>query len=104
MPTVNRIKKTAQQAVQRRRTQKIDAYQYVKKDEDDLTPATRENLSLDDLKKTWMSKKGSPTLFISDVQKTNIDELRRKIYAGERKIHIKRYPYNDFLYPDPDKL
>ena len=83
---------------------KIDAYSYVKKDEDDLTPATIENLSLDDLKKTWMGKSTIPTLFISALEKQNIDEFRRVIYEEVKKIHIKRYPYNNFLFLNPEDI
>jgi GTP-binding protein HflX len=77
---------------------KIDAYTFVEKEEDDLTPATKENLSLDDLKLTWMGKSEHPTIFISAVNKENIDEFRKTIYEEVKKIHIKRYPYNNFLY------
>jgi len=78
---------------------KTDIFSYDKKDEDDLTPATKENYSLDDLKKTWMaSDKFSKTVFISARLKENIDELKIIIYNEVRKIHVKRYPYDDFLY------
>jgi len=77
---------------------KIDAYTYVKKDEDDLSPDSKENISLDDLKNTWMGKSELPTLFISAVKKKNIDEFRKTIYEEVKKIHIKRYPYNNFLF------
>jgi len=77
---------------------KIDAYTYVQKEEDDLTPPTRENLSLDDLRQTWMAKTEAPSLFISAVEKENIEELRRTIYEEVKRIHIKRYPYNNFLF------
>ena len=77
---------------------KIDAYTFVKKDADDLTPPTRENLSLEDLKKTWMARSDARSLFISAIQKKNIDELRKTIYDEVKKIHIKRYPYNNFLF------
>ena len=77
---------------------KIDAYTYVKKEEDDLTPPTRENMSLDELKKTWMARTDSPSLFISAIRKENIEELRRTIYEEVKRIHIKRYPYNNFLF------
>ena len=83
---------------------KIDAYRYTQKEEDDLTPATRENLSLKDLKKSWMGKTVEPTLFISATEKENIDELRRVIYEKVKKIHVTRYPYNNFLYMDTDHL
>ena len=77
---------------------KIDAYTFVKKDADDLTPPTRENLSLEDLKRTWMARSDARSLFISAIQKKNIDELRKTIYDEVKKIHIKRYPYNNFLF------
>jgi GTP-binding protein HflX len=79
---------------------KIDAYTFTQKDEDDLTPATKENLSLDDLKKTWLAKAHTPTLFISAKKKQNIEEFKKVLYDEVRKIHIVRYPYNDFLYED----
>lgn len=85
---------------------KIDAFTYVARDEYDLTPAQRENFSLDDLKKTWMaSDKYSKTIFFSAKTRENLDEFRRIIYEEVRKIHITRYPYNDFLYEaDPQSL
>jgi len=83
---------------------KIDAYTFVQKDEDDLTPVTWENISLEDLKKTWMGKTGSPVLFISATEKENVDELRKMLYEEVKKIHMKRYPYNNFLYADPDSI
>ena len=83
---------------------KIDAYTFVQKDEDDLTPVTWENISLHDLKKTWMGKTESPVLFISATEKENVDELRKMIYKEVKKIHMKRYPYNNFLYADPDSI
>lgn len=73
---------------------KIDAYQYVEKEADDLTPATRENLSLEDLKRTWMASAHYPTLFISAVEKINIEEFRQVLYEEVRKIHVSIYPYN----------
>ncbi len=77
---------------------KIDAYTFTPKDADDLTPATRENLSLPDLMKTWMAKLGRDCLFISAAQRTNIDELKRTLYARVRELHVQKYPYNDFLF------
>jgi len=78
---------------------KMDAFSYTVKDEDDLTPAVKENLSLSDLKNTWMAAdKNHPTVFISAKKKENIEEFRRLLYDEVKKIHIKRYPYNDFLY------
>ncbi len=76
---------------------KVDAFTYTKKDDDDLTPATRENTSLDDLKKTWMAK-DRKCIFISAREKTNFDELRQTVYSEVRRIHTQRFPYNDFLY------
>lgn len=78
---------------------KIDAFSYVKKDEFDLTPVERENYSLPDLKKTWMaSDKNHRSVFISARTKENIEELRELLYREVRKIHVQRYPYNEFLF------
>lgn len=77
---------------------KIDAYTYVEKEEDDLTPMSRENYSLDYWKKTWMSKDHMPALFISAREKTYIKELRELLYEEVKKIHAIRYPYNQYLY------
>lgn len=77
---------------------KIDAYTFVEKEADDLTPVTRENLSLEYLKATWMAKSNVPSIFISATQKENIDELKSRLYEEVKKIHIQRYPYNHFLY------
>jgi GTP-binding protein HflX len=78
---------------------KTDAFSYERKEKDDLTPATRENYSLEDLRKTWMaSDKHSKTVFISAKMKENIDELKGILYTEVRKIHVRRYPYDDFLY------
>ncbi len=78
---------------------KIDAYRWTPQDEDDLTEPTRENLSLDDLKRTWMAKMQGDCLFISAREKKNIDELRSVLYSRIRELHVQKYPYNDFLYP-----
>jgi len=78
---------------------KIDAFSYSLKDEDDLTPVLKENYSLPDLKKSWMaSDKNHRTVFISAKTKENVEELRKLLYEEVKKIHIKRYPFNDFLY------
>ena len=77
---------------------KIDAYTYVKKDEDDLTETTQENWSLDDLKGSWMSKMGEDCIFISATKKDNIDELRDLLYERAKAVHITRYPYDKLLY------
>jgi GTP-binding protein HflX len=79
---------------------KIDAYTWTRKPDDDLAPSTRENISLDELKRTWISKKGTYTIFISAKQKINIDEFRALLYTMVREIHVTRYPYDNFLYPD----
>ena len=76
---------------------KTDAYSYIKKDEDDLTPSTRENLSLDDHIKDW-TRSHPGSLFISALKKSNIDELKDQLYQKVKEIHVKRYPYNDLLY------
>ena len=82
---------------------KIDAYTWVEKEADDLTPPTRENLTLDDLRKTWMARSAGDgrymeCIFISAKKKENIDELRRLLYRRVRELHVQKYPYNDFLY------
>ncbi|MBE6213725.1 MAG: GTPase HflX [Rikenellaceae bacterium] len=77
---------------------KIDAYTYVKKDEDDLTPATRQNMSLEDMKKSWIAKANTPCIFISAVERLNIEKLRSDLYGMVREIHAGRYPFNNFLY------
>ncbi|HDP76335.1 MAG TPA: GTPase HflX [Bacteroidales bacterium] len=79
---------------------KIDAYSWTRKPDDDLTPPPRENISLEELKRTWISKKGTYTIFISAKQKINIDEFRALLYKMVREIHVTRYPYDNFLYPD----
>ena len=77
---------------------KIDAYTWVDKEPDDLTPITKENISLDELRKTWMAKMGDCCIFISAREKENIDELRDIFYMKVRELHVQKYPYNDFLY------
>jgi len=77
---------------------KTDAYSYVKKDEDDLSPKLRENLTLTELENSWMAKTNAPSIFISALKKLNIDELKSLLYEKVREIHVTRYPYDDFLY------
>ncbi len=77
---------------------KIDAYTWVEKDDDDLTPATKENVTLDELKRTWMAKLSDNCLFISASERLNIDEMREVLYKKVRELHVQKYPYNDFLY------
>ena len=83
---------------------KVDAFSYTPKDPDDLTPATRENLSLDDLKASWMSRLGHDAVFISAKTGLNIDQLKQKIYEKAKEIHLTRFPYNDFLFQKYDDL
>lgn len=77
---------------------KMDAYTWTEKDPDDLTPATRENVSLDELKHTWMAKMGDDCIFISARERQNIDELKELFYARVKQLHVQKYPYNDFLF------
>ena len=77
---------------------KIDAYTFTPKDQDDLTPATRENTPLPDLMKTWMAELNGDCLFISARERTNIEELRTALYTRVRELHVQKYPYNDFLF------
>lgn len=81
---------------------KIDNYHWVEKDPDDLSPATRENVTLDELRKTWMARMGDNCIFVSVRQRDNIDELRDVLYRKVRELHVQKYPYNDFLYPVED--
>jgi GTPase len=77
---------------------KIDAYAHTEKEEDDLTPRAKENITLEELKESWMAKGGSTTLFISAVEKTNLEEFRELLYGSVRALHTQRYPYDHFLY------
>lgn len=77
---------------------KIDAFAYEVKEEDDLTPSTRKNISLEEWKRTWMSKNKFPTVFISATNKENFPELKKLLYEEVHKLHIARFPYNDFLF------
>lgn len=77
---------------------KIDAYTYVEKAEDDLTPMKKENISLEELMKTWMAKMNNDCMFISAKERTNVEEMKRKIYDKIKELHVQKYPYNDFLY------
>ena len=88
---------------------KIDAYEWIEKEADDLTPRTKENIPLDELMNTWMAKMGSNTestslgsFFISAKTKENIDEFRQVLYKKVREMHVQKYPYNDFLYANYD--
>ena len=82
---------------------KVDAFSYVPKDEDDLTPRTRENIPLEELKESWMARMNDNCVFISAKKGINIDELKAKIYDRAREVHLSRFPYNDFLYQKYDE-
>ena len=82
---------------------KVDAYTYIEKAEDDLTPKTRENITLEELMKTWMAKLNDNCIFISAREKINMDELKTIIYNKVRELHVQKYPYNDFLYQTYDE-
>ncbi len=77
---------------------KIDAFAYEQKSEDDLTPFTRKNISLEEWMKTWMAKSKHPTVFVSALTKENFPEMKKLIYDEVHRIHISRFPYNDFLF------
>ena len=79
---------------------KIDNYHWTEKEPDDLTPPTKENITLDELKRTWMAKENENCIFISAKNKENIDEFRDVLYKRVRQLHVQKYPYNDFLYPE----
>lgn len=82
---------------------KVDAFTYVKKDDDDLTPRLRENIPLEELKQTWMAKMNDNCIFISARERINIDELKSRLYETAKEIHMKRFPYNDFLFQKYDE-
>ena len=79
---------------------KIDAFSYTPKDEDDLTPRSRENISLEEFRQSWMSRLADNCVFISAKTGKNIEELKRKIYDRAKEIHLQRFPYNDLLFED----
>ena len=83
---------------------KIDAFTYTPKEEDDLTPIQRENISLDELKRTWMARLGKDCIFISAKDRQNIEELKSIMYERIKQIHIQRYPYNDFLFQNYESV
>ena len=82
---------------------KIDAFSYVQKDNDDLTPKSRENISMEELKATWMAKMKDNCIFISARNRTNLEEFKELLYKKVKEIHITRFPYNDFLYQKYDE-
>ena len=81
---------------------KIDAYTWVEKEPDDLTPATRENITFEELERTWMGRLNGECLFVSALKKTGIENMRKVLYDRVKQLHVQKYPYNDFLYPDMD--
>lgn len=83
---------------------KTDAFSYIEKEEDDLSPKTRENISLDELKQTWMNKLHENCVFISAKEKQNIEELKSLLYSKVKEIHVQRFPYNDFLYQEYEEM
>ena len=83
---------------------KIDNFSYVEKDPDDLTPRTKENIALDELKETWMAKMNDNCVFISAKERINIEELKNMLYEKAKQIHMERFPYNDFLFQKYDDL
>lgn len=82
---------------------KIDAFSYIPKDEDDLTPRIRENISLEELKSTWMNRSNDDAVFISAKKIINIEELKSMVYEKAKQIHLTRFPYNDFLFQKYDE-
>lgn len=78
---------------------KIDSYTWIEKEEDDLTPVKKENVTLEELRRTWMGRLRENCLFVSAKERENIDELRDTLYKKVRELHVQKYPYNDFLYP-----
>lgn len=83
---------------------KTDAFSYIPKDEDDLTPKLKENYSLDELKKTWFAKMNENCIFISAKERSNLDEFKELLYNKVKEIHVTRFPYNDFLYQKYDDI
>ena len=81
---------------------KTDAYTWVEKEADDLTPATRENITMEELQRTWMGRLNGECLFVSALKKTGIEKMRKVLYDRVKQLHVQKYPYNDFLYPDMD--
>ena len=79
---------------------KIDAFRHIEKDEDDLTPSTRENKTLEEWKNSWIAKESGNAIFISARQRTNIANFKRQLYEEVKKIHVTRFPFNDFLFPN----
>ena len=83
---------------------KTDAYTWVEKEADDLTPATRENITMEELQRTWMGRLNGECLFVSALKKTGIENMRKVLYDRVKQLHVQKYPYNDFLYPDAETI
>lgn len=83
---------------------KTDAYTWVEKEADDLTPAKRENITMEELQRTWMGRLNGECLFVSALKKTGIENMRKVLYDRVKQLHVQKYPYNDFLYPDQIEL
>ena len=83
---------------------KTDAYTWVEKEADDLTPATRENITMEELQRTWVGRLNGECLFVSALKKTGIENMRKVLYDRVKQLHVQKYPYNDFLYPDQIEL
>ena len=81
---------------------KTDAYTWIEKEADDLTPATRENITMEELQRTWMGRLNGECLFVSALKKTGVENMRKVLYDRVKQLHVQKYPYNDFLYPDMD--
>ena len=81
---------------------KTDAYTWIEKEADDLTPATRENITMEELQRTWMGRLNGECLFVSALKKTGIENMRKVLYDRVKQLHVQKYPYNDFLYPDTE--
>jgi GTP-binding protein HflX len=82
---------------------KTDAYTWVEKEADDLTPSTRENITMEELQRTWMGRLNGECLFVSALKKTGIENMRKVLYDRVKQLHVQKYPYNDFLYPDAEE-
>jgi GTP-binding protein HflX len=96
--TLNEIDKTPKPMIMV--FNKIDAFSFIPKDADDLTPRTKENIPLEELKDTWMNRLQDNCIFISAKERTNLDAFRSLLYERIKQIHITRFPYNDFLFQD----
>lgn len=83
---------------------KTDAYTWIEKEADDLTPMTRENITMEELQRTWMGRLNGECLFVSALKRTGLEEMRKTLYDRVKQLHVQKYPYNDFLYPDMDAI